>query len=66
MEAPYRNNYTLEALLQTLPESSLLCVAWDLTMPTQGVVTNTVRGWKKTTLPSLEKKPALFLFCIPE
>lgn len=65
MEAPYRNSYTLEALLQTLPESSLLCVAWDLTMPTQGVVTNTVRGWKKTTLPSLEKKPALFLFHIP-
>lgn len=62
MEAPYRNRHTLEAILETLPEKALLCVAWDLTLPTQGVMTQTVAQWKKCTLPNLEKKPAIFLF----
>lgn len=62
MEAPYRNRYTLDALLQTLPEDAWLCVAWDLTLPTQGVMTQRVQQWKKSSLPTLEKKPALFLF----
>jgi 16S rRNA (cytidine1402-2'-O)-methyltransferase len=64
MEAPYRNRHTLEALVQTLPDKALLSVAWDLTMPTQGVVTQSIEQWKKCTLPSLEKKPAIFIFCV--
>lgn len=62
MEAPYRNMHTLGALLETLPEAFTLCVAWDLTLPTQGVMTQTMAQWKKCTLPNLEKKPAIFLF----
>jgi 16S rRNA (cytidine1402-2'-O)-methyltransferase len=62
MEAPYRNRHTLEALLETLPESALLCVAWDLTLSTQGVMTQSISQWKKCSLPNLEKKPAIFLF----
>lgn len=64
MEAPYRNRHTLESILQTLPEKALLCVAWDLTLPTQGVVTQTISQWKKSSLPNLDKKPAIFLFHI--
>lgn len=62
IEAPYRNRHLLEALVQTLPEQALLSVAWDLTLPTQGVMTLTVDQWKKCSLPQLEKKPAIFLF----
>lgn len=62
MEAPYRNKYALEALLELLPATANLCVAWDLTMPTQGVVSQTIANWKKGTPPNLEKKPAIFLF----
>jgi 16S rRNA (cytidine1402-2'-O)-methyltransferase len=62
IEAPYRNRYTLEALLHSLPESCDLCIAWDLTLPTQGVMTYSIAQWKKRTLPNLEKKPAIFLF----
>lgn len=62
MEAPYRNSHALETLLQTLPDHADLCVAWDLTLPTQGVMTQTIAQWKKCTLPNLEKKPAIFLF----
>ncbi len=61
MEAPYRNTYTLEALLESLADQTLLCVAWDLTLPTQGVMTQTIAQWKKCTLPNLDKKPAMFL-----
>ena len=62
MEAPYRNRHTLESLLQTLPEKALLSVAWDLTLPTQGVMTQSISQWKKCSLPNLDKKPAIFLF----
>jgi len=61
MEAPYRNKHTLSTLLETLPEHAYLCVAWDLTMPTQGILTQRIAHWKKCTLPNLEKKPAIFL-----
>jgi 16S rRNA (cytidine1402-2'-O)-methyltransferase len=64
MEAPYRNRHTLEALIQTLPDKAWLSVAWDLTMPTQGVMTQSVEQWKKCTLPNLEKKPAIFIFYV--
>ncbi len=63
IEAPYRNTHMLMALIETLPESSWLTVAWDLTLPSQGVITQTVAEWKKSSLPNLEKKPAIFLFC---
>lgn len=61
MEAPYRNRHTLEDAIQSLPDAAELCVAWDLTLQTQGVVAQSIANWKKVTLPTLEKKPALFL-----
>lgn len=61
MEAPYRNMHMLQSLLNTLDEQTWLCVAWELTMPSQGIVSEPVQRWKKMPLPSLEKKPALFL-----
>jgi 16S rRNA (cytidine1402-2'-O)-methyltransferase len=62
MEAPYRNKATLENLLEALPDQTWLCVAWDLTLPTQGVLSQPVHFWKKSPLPNLDKKPAIFLF----
>lgn len=62
IEAPYRNTHLLGALLETLKEETVLSVAWDLTLATQGVMTQPIRLWKKMVLPNLEKKPAIFLF----
>lgn len=62
MEAPYRNLHTFECLLEVLPDNALFCVAWDLTLSTQGVMTQLVSQWKKCTRPTIEKKPAIFLF----
>jgi 16S rRNA (cytidine1402-2'-O)-methyltransferase len=66
IEAPYRNAQALECLLQSLPDHALLSVGWDLTLPTQGVLTQTIQQWKKCSLPNLEKKPAIFLFFVPQ
>lgn len=61
MEAPHHNERLLNDLLQTLSGKMKLCVAWDLTLPTQGVVTQTIATWKKMPLPNINKKPAVFL-----
>lgn len=61
IEAPYRNAKTLETLLGTLSDQMLLCLAWDLTLPTQGVHTHSVGTWKKSPLPDLEKRCVTFL-----
>ncbi len=62
IEAPYRNHYLLSQLIETLPPTAVLSVAWDLTLPSQGVVTQTIAQWKKSSLPNLDKKGAIFLF----
>lgn len=61
IEAPYRNQHLLESLVNTLTDSTRLCVAWDLTLPSQGILSQPVGIWKKSPLPNLEKKAAIFL-----
>lgn len=61
IEAPYRNQHTLEMLVNSLSDQTSLCVAWDLTLPTQGIVSQKVNLWKKSPLPNIDKKPAIFL-----
>lgn len=62
MEAPHRSEQLLNALLETLNNHTKLCVAWELTMPTQGIETRPVSEWKKRALPNIYKKPTIFLF----
>lgn len=66
IEAPYRNGYLLESLVQTLPPQAYLSVGWDLTLPTQGMMTQTIEQWRKCSPPNLDKKPAIFLFFVPK
>ncbi len=61
IETPFRNMHLLETLLDTLSDTTLLCVAWDLTLPTQGVLSQPVSVWKKSPLPNLKKRAAIFL-----
>lgn len=61
IETPYRNKQTLEMLLETLDEQTQLCVAWELTLPTQGLLSQSLALWKKSPLPNLEKRNAIFL-----
>ena len=61
IETPYRNEQFLTDLLRTLSPSTLLCVACDLTLPTEWVYTAPVKAWKNVEI-KLQKRPAIFLF----
>jgi len=61
IETPYRNNKLLEDFLQLLHPTTRLCVACDLTLPTEYIVTKTVSDWSKTKT-DLHKRPAIFIF----
>lgn len=62
IEAPHRNDELFRSLVDTLEDGMMLCVAWDLTMPGQGIMSLRVSAWKKTQAPSLNKRCAIFLF----
>lgn len=61
IETPYRNNPLVEEALRTLAPTTKLCVATDLTLATQSVVTKTMENWKKSGFPDIHKKPSVFL-----
>lgn len=61
MEAPHRNQHTLESLIKILKDSTYLSVVWDITLPQQGVMTQTIQSWKKIPLPNILKKNVVFL-----
>lgn len=60
IEAPYRNNQLLADLLQHLSGDTRLCLAADITTPTEMIRTLRVREWKKQK-PELHKRPVVFL-----
>lgn len=60
IETPYRNNKFIEDLLQTLQPNTLLCIAADITLPTEFIRTLKVADWKKN-LPDLQNRPAIFI-----
>lgn len=60
IEAPYRSAKMLETLKRLLQPSTKLCVAVNLTLPTQRVVSQPIAHWRARSFP-LEKEPAVFL-----
>ena len=61
IETPYRNMHMLEAILSTCNANTRLCVASQVSLPDEMIVTKTIGGWKQSTLPDLHKKPMVFL-----
>ncbi|MGH8727069.1 MAG: SAM-dependent methyltransferase [Burkholderiales bacterium] len=60
IETPYRNDAMLQSLLATLSPNMRLCLASDLTLPTETIRTDTIARWKRRS-PRLEKRPTVFL-----
>ena len=60
IETPYRNMHLLEDLLNSCDGNTKICIACDVTLPTEFIKTKTVAAWKKQ-LPDLNKRPAIFL-----
>ena len=62
IETPYRNDALFGDLLRGLAPETRLCVAADLTLPTQFIQTKTVAQWRKTAFDGPGKRPCVFLF----
>ena len=60
IETPYRNNKLLEDLLQTLQPNTDLCIATDITLPTEYIKTLRVADWKKMKV-DLHNRPTIFI-----
>ena len=60
IETPYRNNKLMEDLLLTLQPNTHLCIACDITLPTEYIKTKTIAQWKKEK-PDLHNRPSIFI-----
>jgi len=60
IETPYRNNKILEDICSTLHQNTRVCIACDITLPTEYIKTLTVREWKHVNI-DLHKRPAIFV-----
>ena len=62
IEAPYRNNQMLETLCTTLNTQTMVCVACDLTLPTQQIRSLSAAAWRKEREKwNLHKRNTVFL-----
>lgn len=60
IETPYRNNKLLEDLLNILQPNTNLCIACDITLPTEYIKTLAVKDWKKHKV-DLHNRPCIFI-----
>lgn len=60
IETPYRNDSLMSDLVANLSGSTRLCVAADITLPTQFILTLKVEEWGKRPL-TIGKRPCVFL-----
>ncbi len=65
IETPFRNKWMLVDLIANCRPETKICVACDLTAPTEYMKTRTVKEWKRleerNQLPDLHKRPTVFL-----
>lgn len=66
IETPYRNAGMLEALVASCAPGTLVCVATDLSLPSESIRTMAASKWKTLLAagqaPDFHKKPTVFLF----
>lgn len=60
IETPYRNEKMFTDLKGALTPTTNLCIAADITLPSEYIKTLMVKDWK-TQHPDLHKKPAIFI-----
>ena len=60
IETPYRNQSMFESVLEVCNETTLLCVAIDITLPDEVIMTKSIKDWRKSKF-TIGKQPAVFL-----
>lgn len=61
IETPYRNQHMMEDILASSSGETNLCIACNISLEDEYIVTKRIKDWKQTTLPDLHKKPTVFL-----
>lgn len=61
IETPYRNRQMLETLIKTCAESTRICVATDLTLNSESIMTRTPSEWRRQGQPEIDRRPTVFL-----
>jgi 16S rRNA (cytidine1402-2'-O)-methyltransferase len=61
IEAPYRNDALCQALLAGCRPDTRLCIATDLTLPTETITTRRIADWRKSPPASIDRRPTVFL-----
>ena len=64
IETPYRNQHLLEDILANCQANTRLCVACNISLESEMIVTKTIAQWKKSPLPDLHRKPTVFLLLV--
>jgi 16S rRNA (cytidine1402-2'-O)-methyltransferase len=60
IETPYRNGQLLDELLKNCDPQTMLCIAVDITLDTEFILSKPVSYWK-TNIPNIQKRPAIFM-----
>ncbi len=60
METPYRNNRMFDTILSVCRNDTLLCIAADLTLPTEFIRTMRISEWRNSR-PDLTRRPAVYV-----
>ena len=60
IETPYRNEKMFSELKASLAPATCLCIAVDITLPSEYIRTFSIKEWKHQQ-PDLHKKPAIFI-----
>jgi 16S rRNA (cytidine1402-2'-O)-methyltransferase len=60
IETPYRNEKMFSDLKASLTPNTRLCIAVDISLPTEYIRTYTAKEWKQQQ-PDLHKRPAIFI-----
>lgn len=61
IETPYRNQAMLDAILQTCHAQTQLCIACDVSLDSEMIVTKSIASWKTSAPIDIHKRPCLFL-----
>ena len=60
IETPYRNHKIIADILATCNPRTKLCIASGLTTDKEYICSKTIKEWKQTILPDLNKIPTIF------
>ena len=61
IETPYRNQHLLQDLLASCRAETRLCIACNLTLADELILTRAIAEWRSSKLPDLHKRPTVFL-----